>query len=261
MVRSIAVLMCWCFLAIGSWAQTTQGNSPQAQTPGAIGSPSDQEAVTKQSASSPPAALPTEDHSDPDPFHQFKEFSAIMKGDVLPREEREGYIYRSGDLLRMEGLERRGFYITDLETLDTHAISKLGCAYMKQAYVRSFPFMLHRQGYTVTRVKVGKETVDGHACDVEEVTYSSKNLPSSWHLKVWEAEDLQGFPIKVDAEPSTGPSHSIILFKNVRLGPQDPTLFIYPKDCTELAKPSEQKPSSPKPKKPAAAPSGDTQKP
>ncbi len=166
-----------------------------------------------------------------------------MVGTVLPRDEREGHIYRSGNILRMEGMEKRGYFITDLTTFDTYGLSSMGCASMKQPYLRSFPFVLSGHGHKMERVSAGKETVEGHVCQIEEVTYSG-GLPQPWKLKFWEADDLHGFPIKIEARAGSNAMPSTILYKDVVLGPQDPTLFIYPKDCAELPSPVQKEPAS-----------------
>jgi hypothetical protein len=258
MARLIAVLLfACCCLTPEIWAQAAPAVTPEASS--AKTGPVEQPKTSAPQATRTPAqqadAQQTKGSGEQDPFGQFKEFSTVMQGTVLPSEEREGHIYRSGNLLRMEGVEGRGFYIADLTTNDTFAISTMGCARMKQPYVRSFPFMLSGQGFEVKRVVAGKETVDGHECQIEIVTYG-KGASNRWELKIWEAEDLHGFPIKVEASPAGGPGHSTILFKNVVIGPQDPTLFIHPNDCAALSDaPGEQPLNSGKSKKPANKPS------
>jgi len=49
-------------------------------------------------------------------------------------------------------------------------------------------------------------------------------------MRFWEAEDLQGFPIKIEFLRPGG-HDAIVRYKNVVFGPQDPTLFIHPKSC------------------------------
>jgi len=74
-------------------------------------------------------------------------------------------------------------------------------------------------------------------------------------MKLWEAEDLQHFPIKIEVEPIS-PTVSTakkmdITYTNVSLAPPDPNLFKHPAKCT-LDKP--QQPGTPTPKSPVAAP-------
>jgi hypothetical protein len=171
----------------------------------------------------------------------------------------EAYIYRSGKLMRMEGPEGHGFFITDLTTLETYGISAGPCMHDTHPFIRSSPFAASRPGSTVKRVAVGKETLDGHSCQIEEVAVTSSQAGAHpLKMKFWEAEDLQGFPIRIDFERTPGHT-TTVRYKNVVLGPQDPTLFIHPKSCESL--PEKPKPTKPKatptPKEPAAPPSAE----
>lgn len=189
------------------------------------------------------------------PLDSFTDFSAVMVGSIMEPGEgtAEGHIYRSGNLMRMEGTEGRGYLITNLTTLETHGVSTAPCMRDTHPYFRSAPFAASRPGSTVVRVPAGKEIVDGHSCQIEEVSVSSPR-PGAPPLKMkfWEAEDLQGFPIKIEFLRPGG-QNAIVRYKNVVLGPQDPTLFIYPKSCASFSQPGAMTPkASTKSKKPAA---------
>jgi hypothetical protein len=152
---------------------------------------------------------------------------------VEPGEGRaEGHIYRSGKLLRMEDPGKLGYYITDLTTGETYGMSEAGCMHDSHPFIRAFPFPAAAQPeITATRsVEANQETLDGHSCRVENVTLSSPTLANPIKMKVWEAEDLHGFPIKIEFLLPGG-HDPIIRYKNVVLGPQDPTLFFHPKSC------------------------------
>lgn len=234
MIRRVALLLFAGGLALQAQGQTPTGQAPAQQSP-----------VTQGATANQPGSqtAPSDATSSEDPLQRFPNFSALMVGTVLPRDEREGHIYRSGNTLRMEGMENRGYFITELTTFDTFGLSSMGCASMKQPYLRSFPFVLSGHGHKMERVAAGKETVEGHVCQIEEVTYSG-GLPQPWKLKFWEAEDLHGFPIKIEARSGSNGLPATILYKDVVLGPQDPTLFIYPKDCAELPAPAQKEPES-----------------
>ena len=185
------------------------------------------------------------------PLDAFTDFSAIMVGSLMEAGEGTGeaHIYRSGKLMRMEGNEGRGYMITDLSTLETYGISSGPCMRDSHPYFRSSPFAASKTGSTTTRVPVGKETVDGHSCQVEEVTITASTRGAiPLKMKFWEAEDLRGFPVKIEYLRPGG-NDIIVRYKDVVLGPQDPTLFIHPKSCVSLGK----KPAPTKSKKPAAA--------
>jgi hypothetical protein len=191
------------------------------------------------------------------PLDSFTDFSALMVGTSteVGENKSEGHIYRSGKLMRMEGPEGHGFFITDLSTLETYGISAGPCMHETHPFIRASPFAASVPGAKVERVPGGKETMDGHSCQVENVTISSPK-PGTVPLKMtlWEADDLQGFPIRIDVHRGT--KVATIRYKNVVLGPQDPTLFIHPKGCQgfDFKAPSKTSKSAPVTKKPATTP-------
>lgn len=141
------------------------------------------------------------------------------------------YIYRSGNLMRMQGDESvPHYYVTDLTKRKTHFVSARSCLRMGTAYVRSFPFMVPAPGNRYERIPIGEETVDGHQCKVEDVMIHSPKNPTVLHFRLYEAEDLQGFPIKIENRRKQAYPW-VIHYKDVRLGPQDPSLFIFPEKC------------------------------
>jgi hypothetical protein len=192
------------------------------------------------------------------PLDAFRDFSAIMIGSRMGvgagSDISEGsHIYRSGDLMRVEGAEKHGYFVTNLKTLETYGITAEPCAYSKHPYFGTSPFPAAKSGTTVERVPVGKETFDGHSCQVEDVTISSKNPgEKAIKMKMWEADDLQGFPIKIEF-PYPGGKTATILYRNVILGPQDPTLFIHPKSCESLDSMRAKSKKSPGMKSPTAS--------
>jgi hypothetical protein len=174
----------------------------------------------------------------PYPLDAFPEFSAVMFGSrVEPGEGTEqGHIYRAGKLIRMEDPGKRGYYITDLVSGETYGLSKAGCMHDSHPFIRSFPLgVAAKPSATVTRAPAGKETLDGHACQIENVTVSSSAFANPLQMRFWEAEDLQGFPIKIEFLLPGG-HDAIVRYKSVVLGPQDPTLFIHPESCAQLSK-------------------------
>ena len=181
------------------------------------------------------------------PFDQFQEFSAIVVGSLLSGDDRESHIYRSGKLLRTQGTEGLGYFLTDLETFDTYGITKLGCRSDSHPYFRAFPFSAARPDRKIEHVVGAKESVDGHMCQTEEVTISGGDLALPIQLKFWEAEDLQGFPIKVQILNRGG--RGAIQYKNVVLGEGDPSLFVRADHCAGgLPEPSKKKPAAKKKK-------------
>ncbi len=248
MLMLLTVTGCMVAQVPGAPAQDQPGTQSQTSQ----SKPSDQAPAAKSSAPSLPAPPATSGF----PLDQFQEFSAIMVGSLLSGDERESHIYRSGNLLRTQGTEGLGYFLTDLASFETYALTRLGCTSDSHPFFRAFPFTAGRPGRKFERVAGAKESVDGHMCQVEDITITGRDLPLPIRLKFWEAEDLRGFPIKVQV--LNGGGKGIIQYKDVALGPVDPTLFVRPKQCPGgLPQPPDKKPAAKK--KPAAPPTGNSQ--
>ena len=188
---------------------------------------------TRQSAAVQTGATPSTSIY---PLDSFGNFSALMIGSrAEPREGiSQGHVYRSGNRMRMEEPGGLAYFITDLNTGETYGMLEDSCVHDDHPYIRAIPFHIAgKADATVTRIATGKETVDGHFCQIEDVTVSSPMLAEPQKMRFWEAEDLQGFPIKIEFVPRGGHG-PIIRYKNVVLGPQDPTFFIHPQSCQSL---------------------------
>jgi hypothetical protein len=194
--------------------------------------PSAEPQVASRAATVPSAVSPSAMSY---PLDAFTEFSAVMVGSrVEPGEgTAEGHIYRSGKIMRMEDPGRLGYYITNLSTGETYGMSEAGCMHDGHPFIRVFPFSAAKPGATVTRAAAGKETVNGHSCQIEDVTVSSPTFANPLKMRFWEAEDLQGFPIKIEFLLNGG-RDPIIRYESVVLRPPDPTLFIHPGSCEQL---------------------------
>lgn len=217
-----------------------------------LGAQTSQEPAAKEKekeSAAPAAAAPSAKTQFP--LDAFPEFSAVMAGSAMPGDNGEAYIYRSGKLMRNSGPELRNYLITDLAALETYGVGPTGCIHDSHPYLRSVPFSSMKPGITVERAASGQETVDGHACKIEDVTLTSPKLLKPIKLRFWEADDLQGFPIKVEFLRGFG-NNPVIHYKNVVLGPQDPTLFIYPNSCEKSLGFSKKPMGAPGAKKPAA---------
>ena len=191
------------------------------------------------------------------PLDSLPDFSAIMIGSMFVGGQLESHVYRSGKLLRNDLLDSDGYAITDLTKLDSYGVSSGGCMHDTRPNFRAFPFSAVRPGYKVERKVSGNETVDGHSCKIEDVTISSPDLANPIKLTFWEAEDLQGFPVRVEYLHAGG-RKAIIRYKDIVLGPQDPSLFKRPKHCQTLPQPKPRPKSSPAAKTPQATPPADS---
>jgi hypothetical protein len=194
------------------------------------------------------------------PLDAIKNFSAVMIGSIAG-DEAESHIYRLGHLIRTE--VGGSYAVTDLTKGDTYGISPKGCLHDTHPAYRVFPFDVSGSDRKVERAPSGKETVDGHSCVIEDVTVTSTG-PRGHSLKMrfWEAEDLQGFPIKVQIISTFG-HDKIIRYKDVVLAPPDAALFKHPVHCETLAPKNLPTPPTPSPapkKAPATPPAASPQK-
>ncbi|MGA3105529.1 MAG: hypothetical protein ABSD53_13685 [Terriglobales bacterium] len=225
MLRLIATSLFACVLTVSGLAQVAQAQSsdaqPNVQNEGTA--PNEQKTVDPV-----PTAGPVRNGY---PLDAFTDFSAIMTGSFVLDDPTELHIYRSKNLMRVEGSEGVGYYLTDLKAQSAVHVWDDGCAADKHVYVRSSPWAAAaRPGYRVQTATGGKETMDGHACQIEDVTITGPELQKPLKLRLWEAEDLKGFPIRIDSVRANGHNRTL-RYKNVVLGPQDRTLFLRPKSC------------------------------
>jgi len=255
MIRLLPAILIVCSFTAPLSAQASKGQASkgQASKDQASQEQAAQDKTSKDGESAgQAAAAPTANTQFP--LDAFPEFSAIMVGSMMTGDDHESHIYRSGKLLRNEGPQGHNFIITDLTTGETFGVSAPGCIHDSHPYLLSVPFAFSGPGVTAERTAAGEETVDGHSCKIENVTVHSPKFKNPMKLRLWEAEDLQGFPVKVAFLRGTAHNPEIH-YKNVVLGPQDPTLFIYPKSCEKSLGYNTKLPgAAPKAKKPAAAP-------
>jgi Domain of unknown function (DUF4412) len=78
--------------------------------------------------------------------------------------------------------------------------------------------------------EIGKETVDGHACMKNKVTFTADD-GSQHEMTTWNATDMNNFPTK--AEMHEGGATITTHFTNVKLSPPDASLFDPPSDYTK----------------------------
>jgi hypothetical protein len=170
-------------------------------------------------------------------FDNFNQFSATMSGGIAQSGDFVGHVYRLANLMRMEGNAPKGnYFLTNLETHETHGFASTGCIDFDYPYSRSFPFMLSGSDKKYEITPTGKETVDGHVTRVDDVTISSPNLKQPFLIRIWRAEDLQGFPIKIENR-RPGARKWSIHYSDVVLGAPDLSLFIIPSKCENYGLP------------------------
>src|ERR1700693_3191527 len=212
LLKTSVILWIGC-MTVPMLAQTPKEQDSLRQAPAAAEPKPTEHSSAGQSAIAPPATR--------DPLDSCTDFSAVMVGSRLEPGEgaAEGHVYRSGKLMRMEDPGKRGYFVTDLTTGETYGMSEVGCIHDSHPFIRTFPFSAAaKPGATVTRLTAGKETVDGHSCQIENVTVSLPEFANALQMRTWEADDLQSFPIKIEFLLPGG-HDAIVHYRNVVLGP------------------------------------------
>ncbi len=82
----------------------------------------------------------------------------------------------------------------------------------------------------VDKVSLGKETIDGHPCDKNKVTFTSSQ-GDQHEATVWNATDLKDFPIKIHMTEKG--SDITITYHDIKLEKPDAALFEAPADFTK----------------------------
>jgi len=143
-------------------------------------------------------------------------------------------IYRSGDRIRTNLPGGLGYSIVDVSQHTSYMVMGNGMCMQMSAPPEETP-LSHSPDATIERVTVGTESVDGHVCKVESLTITPHSGPRAGQpttAKVWEAQDLHGFPIKMVSQTSRGAV--TIQYKDVSLAEPDPSLFAHPDNCRSM---------------------------
>jgi len=168
------------------------------------------------------------------PF-EIKQFSATVVMSGAPAKGMQGQgdmkIYRSGDKMRVTMAGGMGYMLMDLAQHANYMVMGSGmCMQMAASGQQHNPFS-DAQGATIDRTPVGSDTVDGHACKVENLTVTPRDGKPA-KMKVWEAEDLKGFPVKVEMQSSSGPI--TVQYKDVSFAEPPASLFTHPDNCRQM---------------------------
>ena len=170
------------------------------------------------------------------PFDTNKQFSATVVMSGVPTKGQAGQaemkIYRSGDKMRTDLPGGMGYMIMDMGQHANYMVMGTGMCMQLPASGQQQPNPFSQaQGATIERSPAGTDTVDGHACKVENVTVTAQNGQST-KMKVWEADDLKGFPIKVEMQTSHGPI--TVQYKDVSFSDPGASLFTHPSNCQQM---------------------------
>ena len=116
------------------------------------------------------------------------------------------------------------------------------CVVMKPQQAKMLPSPLELlEGSDVKRTPAGSDVVDGHPCKVENVVVKrpdGKTIES----RVWEAQDLQGIPVKIESH--IGEITLSAVYRDISVATPDQGLFTVPEKCTpfeEMGQVAEQK--------------------
>lgn len=244
MLARASVLMLGICLALAMLAQSQPGQSSDAvEKAASADSQSTVPGPSKAQAGPTPAgadqkltpaeaSLPKLNADTANPFKHLTDFSAVMVGSMLG-DTNETHIYRHGNLLRTETSGVPIYYLTNLSTLEGTAVFPKRCLSGGGAHGNAFPFTFFHRDATFRREPLGEEAVDGHHCHIERIIRTSPD-GSIARIKLLEADDLKGFPIKVELE--LGPRVNTITYKNVKLEPPDPAVFKHPTQCTAFGR-------------------------
>ncbi len=117
-------------------------------------------------------------------------------------------------------------------------VSSEHCVEFNRPDAGTFPFSAYHD-FKVERFSTKEETIDGHVCKIENVTLTAKDDSARViKMKLWEAGDLEGFPIRIDV--AVGPQKVTSTYANVSLKTPDPKLFVHPSKCTPGAQPGQK---------------------
>jgi hypothetical protein len=166
------------------------------------------------------------------PFESQKQFSAtvVMSGMPAnsPMAKGDTKVYRSGDKMRST-LGAMGYMVMDL-TEHTNYLVMNGMCMQMNATGQQNPFA-QAAGATYDRSSAGTDTVDGHSCKVENITVTTKNGKVS-KMKVWEANDLKEFPIKIEIQADKGPI--TLQYKDISFDEPPASMFTHPDNCRAM---------------------------
>jgi hypothetical protein len=158
-------------------------------------------------------------------------FSATMSGGLAQEDPKK--IYRSGNLVRV-AFEKK-YHVTDLNNRVTWVVHPDRCTRFPGPDVDTLPFLpLSLAEYKVERTETGQtETIDGHLCKIQTATFTPRDGRPPINARTWVAQDLSGFPIKLELDPGRG-HVSTFIYQHVSVEPPDPALFKLPQNCTDF---------------------------
>jgi hypothetical protein len=235
-VLMLATAVGWSQVAVQAPAQST-AQAPAQPTAQSSAQP------PAQAPAQPPAQAPAQPSPQApalipakNPLDAFQHFSAKVSGSPLKWNKMQ--VYRSGKQMRADytledeyrisnQASRNGWVIRPIE----FATQPKECRRMSLTDIATYPFFAFGdKEFDVERSPaVENETLNGHSCKVENYVFKTKDGGQQVKAKLWEAEDLKGFPIQMEIAGST-PKFTMN-YTDVSLEPPDPKLFRLPANC------------------------------
>jgi hypothetical protein len=177
-------------------------------------------------------------------------------------------IYRSGTKFRIEFAPGLASIYRPDDDLAYNLLQtdtpKPVCVQMKTHQVTMLPSPMQLiSGAKVERTDAGSEEFEGHKCKVETVVVTAADGKTT-SLKVWEAEDLKGVPVKIAVKTKLGEG-LVAVYRDIKFESVSPEVFIPAYKCVphekvgQVAPPEKQlKGRIPRKKEPIPKPPADT---
>jgi hypothetical protein len=159
---------------------------------------------------------------------KFRSFSANVTGGIARDHDRK--IYRSGKWMRLDFDD--SYRVNNLETLEMWSVGARRCVKFDRPDAGSYPYSAYHDFKVERTTTEMKENIDGHPCKLEILTLTATDgRPIVAQMKLWEAQDLDGFPVRIDVEEG---GHTFTsTYTNVSFEEPDPKLFEHPTRCTQ----------------------------
>lgn len=167
----------------------------------------------------------------------FPDFSALQVFQMPNYPQMK--VYRAGSNVRVEKTGSTTLYVLatgKTYTLTTYPGGGRSCVVMNPNQLHmALPSPLQLLlGANLKRTPTGEEVFDGHHCKIESVSTTSLD-GKIVQSKVWEADDLQGVPVKIESRFDTG-VRLVAVYRDIVLGAPGKALFAPPTKCTPYDK-------------------------
>jgi hypothetical protein len=170
---------------------------------------------------------------------ELRRFSADQTRTMLNRTT-TAKVYFTPEAVRVEGVDSRGNKVIQIMRFDRKVMWNLMPTEKKYMELpgSSFAWASWGDEKGVQRDSLGMEQVGDYHCEKFRVhrTVMGQAITSL----EWDAKELDGLPVKTQDEKGTWSNQ----FRNVQVGPQDPSLFEIPAGYQKLPLGGIQKPSS-----------------